>query len=124
MWDALVVFAGGGVGAAVRYWMTGVIYRSTGTGFPYGTVIVNCLGSVLIGLLMGVFEERFAVQPALRLFLTVGILGGFTTFSTFSYETVMLFREGSYLLAWGNILLSLAACVVGCWAGYVTGKLL
>jgi CrcB protein len=124
VWDAVAVFCGGGIGAALRFWMTGSVYRYTGTVLPYGTLIVNVLGSMMIGVLMGAFEERLAVQPLLRLFLTVGVLGGFTTFSTFSYETLMLFREGSLFLAGVNVLLSVVLCLGGCWAGYAAGRLL
>jgi CrcB protein len=72
---------------------------------------------------MSLFENRFVVQPLLRIFLTIGVLGGFTTFSTFSYETIALLRDGSMMLASMNILLSLLACLGGTWAGMVLGRL-
>ncbi len=121
--NGLIVFAGGGVGAALRYWMTGGVYRVLGAGFPYGTLLVNVLGSVLIGFCMTSFDERFVVQPALRLFLTIGVLGGFTTFSSFSYETIALLQEGSWWLGTVNILGSVLTCLAGCWIGGVLGRI-
>jgi len=79
--------------------MQGLLYRFVGTDFPYGTAIVNVIGSFLIGLIMTAFEERFLLNPSLRIFLTIGILGGFTTFSSFSYETVMMLRDSEFLYA-------------------------
>jgi CrcB protein len=99
----VLVFVGGGIGATFRYRLQGAVYRFMGTEFPYGTPLVNVLGCFAIGLLMAVFEERFAVNPGLRLFLTIGILGGFTTYSSFSYETVSMLREGSYLAGTANV---------------------
>jgi CrcB protein len=107
-----------------RYWLSGSVYRFVDTSFPYGTLFVNLIGCFLIGLLMSVFEERFVVQPLLRIFLTLGVLGGFTTFSSFSFETISLFREGSMLLGVGNVLFSLSGCLFGTWIGLVIGKLL
>jgi CrcB protein len=107
-----------------RYWLSGSVYRFVDASFPYGTLFVNLIGCFLIGLLMSVFEERFVVQPLLRIFLTLGVLGGFTTFSSFSFETISLFREGSMLLGVGNVLFSLSGCLFGTWIGLVIGKLL
>jgi len=121
--NGLIVFVGGGIGAALRYWMTGGAYRVLGVAFPYGTLLVNVLGSVLIGFCMAFFDERFVVQPALRLFLTIGVLGGFTTFSTFSYETIALLQEGSWSLGILNILGSVFTCLAGCWIGGVLGRI-
>ena len=120
----LIVFAGGGIGAAVRYWMQGFVHAFSGAGFPYGTLVVNVLGSFLIGFLMSLFDERFVVQPMLRVFLTVGVLGGFTTFSSFSYETMALLRDGSYTLGLLNIAGSVGLCLVATWLGLIIGKLL
>ena len=120
----LYVFVGGGIGAAGRYWLQGFVYRYLSSGFPYGTFVVNVLGSFAIGFLMSVFEERFVVIPALRIFLTIGILGGFTTFSSFSFETIALLRDGSYELGFLNVLLSVVTCLVATWVGMAIGKLL
>jgi fluoride exporter len=115
---------GGFIGSACRYWFSLVAYRFFGQDFPYGTLIVNVIGSLLIGLLMALFEERFVISPNLRIFLTIGILGGFTTFSTFSYETVELLREGSYLTSIINILSTLFICLTATWFGSIIGKLI
>jgi fluoride exporter len=120
----LIVFLGGGLGAGARYWLSGSIARSTAGVFPYGTVAVNVIGCFLIGFLMTAFEERFLVTPWLRLFLTIGILGGFTTFSTFSYETIAMLRDAEYLYAFLNVILSVATCLAATYAGMALGKLI
>ncbi len=122
--NTALVFLGGGVGAAARYGLQGLVYRFLPATFPYGTIVVNVLGSFLIGFLMAFFEERFLVNPLLRVFLTVGVLGGFTTFSSFSYETVMLLRTGSYTLGLINMFASVITCLVATWMGMALGKLL
>ncbi len=120
--NVVVIFVGGGLGAVARYWLQGAVYEWTGAGFPYGTLAVNVLGSLLIGLLMSLFEERFLVQPVLRLFLTIGVLGGFTTFSTFSFETFALLREGSLSAGLLNAGVSLASCLGATWLGAMLGR--
>lgn len=122
MWQSyLAVFFGGGIGAALRYWISGVVPRHLGSDFPYGILIVNDVGCLLIGLLMTWLEDRFLIAPTLRTFLIIGILGGFTTFSTFSYETISLVRDAEYLLAAtyvsASVVLGLGATVVGGWLG-------
>lgn len=122
--NVLLVFVGGGIGAASRYWLGGMVLRATGTGFPYSTLAVNVLGCLAIGFLMTVFEERFIVNPSLRTFLTIGILGGFTTFSSFSFETLALLREGSYVLGLINVAATVLICLLATWIGMTTGKLI
>lgn len=124
MKQVLLVVAGGGLGAAARYLLSGAVQRHAGTLFPYGTLAVNTLGCLAIGVLMSMFEDRFLMQPSLRLFLTVGVLGGFTTFSSFSYETIELLRAGSVLAGMMNIAASLLCCLAGTWLGLAAGKLL
>lgn len=124
MKELVVVFLGGGIGSALRYWLSGSVYRFAKPTFPYGTLVVNVSGCFLIGFLMAVFEERFVVQPLLRLFLTIGILGGFTTFSTFSFETVELLREGSTISGLINVLLSFGGCLTATFLGNMLGRLL
>jgi CrcB protein len=121
-YNFLLVFLGGGLGASARYWMYGAIMRSINSTFPYGTMAVNILGCFLIGLLMTAFEERFLVQPTWRIFLTVGILGGFTTFSTFSFETIALLRDAQYFSAAMNVCGSVGFCLIGTFAGTIAGK--
>jgi CrcB protein len=120
--NILLVFAGGGLGAVARYLLQGAVYRFTGTGFPYGTIVVNVLGCFAIGLLMSSMEERFLASPSLRIFLTIGILGGFTTFSSFSYETMALIREGDILSGGINIIVSVVTCLGATWLGLGLGR--
>jgi len=120
--NLLVVFIGGGLGAVARYLLQGIVYRFSGTEFPYGTLIVNILGCFTIGLLMSSMEERFLATPTLRLFLTIGILGGFTTFSSFSYETMALLREGNFLAGGVNVLSSVVVCLGATWLGLGLGR--
>jgi len=120
----LLVFIGGGIGASVRYWLTGIVYKIVQNEFPYGTFIVNTVGCFLIGFLILGMEDRFVMSPSLRIFLTIGILGGFTTFSTFSYETIALFRDGEILFALTNVFASVIVCLTATYTGIVIGKLL
>ena len=91
----LIIGLGGFVGAICRYGLGGWVQRLTGGTFPYGTLVVNVTGCFLIGFLLMLFEQRQLFSPTTRLFLTVGILGAFTTFSTFGYETLELLRSSS-----------------------------
>lgn len=120
----LFVGVGGFVGSVCRYGLSGLLYRVLGDRFPYGTLAVNVLGCFSIGLFMTLFVGRWLVQPNLRLFLTIGILGGFTTFSTFSFETVELFKGGNVYLGCLNVVGSLFFCLGSTWAGSAVGKLL
>ena len=123
MQNYLLVFAGGGIGAAARYWLSGLVYQRLGSEFPSGTLVVNVIGCLLIGFLISIFEERFVLYPSLRIFLTIGILGGFTTFSSFSFETMALLRDGELWYASANILLSVVMCLGGTWVGLTLGKI-
>ncbi len=120
--NILVVAFGGGIGAATRYSLSNVVHRFIGSSFPYGTLTVNILGCLLIGVLMTMFEERFLVNPSQRIFLTIGILGGFTTFSTFSYETIMMLKDSEFLYAGLNIIGSVALCLGATHLGMILGK--
>ena len=115
---------GGFIGSALRYWMSVMVYRSLGQDFPYGTLLVNLVGCLLIGLMMSLFEHRFVVSPNVRILLSIGVLGGFTTFSSFSYETISLVREGSYYLGMINVFLNVSLCLAGTAIGGVVAKLL
>lgn len=103
-WVLLV--AGGGLGTVARYFFSGIIYQFAGARFPYGTLAVNLLGCFLVGFLAAVAEEKFLLSVNARIFLMVGVLGGFTTFSTFMLETANLIRDGETLAALGNVLAS------------------
>jgi CrcB protein len=118
----LLVFAGGGIGASARYWLSGVVFRFLSADFPYGNLVVNITGCFAIGLLMTLMEERFLLEPMLRIFLTIGILGGFTTFSSFSYETIALLRDAEVLRASINILASVFGCLTATVLGIFVGR--
>jgi fluoride exporter len=118
----LYVFIGGGLGSFFRYWLSGIIPRFTGSQFPFGILIVNILGCFFIGFLMSVTEERFIVNPAIRVFFAIGILGGFTTFSTFSYETIAMLRDSEFLKAGLYIGMSVVIGLGATHAGSYIGK--
>lgn len=108
---------GGFIGASLRYIISVNSSKLFGTQLPYGTLIVNVLGGILIGLIMELGLTTDLISPNLRLFLTTGIMGGLTTFSTFSYETISLFNDGSYMLGSLNICLNLFLSLAGVVAG-------
>lgn len=122
MKNYLLIFLGGGLGAFARYWLSGAVYRILPADFPYGNLVVNMIGCFLIGVLLSSMDERFLIQPAFRVFLTIGILGGFTTFSSFAYEPLALFRDGESLLASVNILSTVIGCLGATWVGMQLGK--
>lgn len=102
----------GALGCVSRYLVSGWLYSLFGRALPYGTLGVNVIGSFLLGLLMEGSLRSTLLSPELRLGLTVGFMGGFTTFSTFSYETVRLMEEGSLVAAGANILLNVIVCIL------------
>jgi len=109
----LYVGMGGFIGASLRYIISTSSARIFGTSMPYGTLIVNVLGGFLIGFIMELSFSTESISPDMRLFLTTGILGGLTTFSTFSYETMSMINEGSYMLGTINICLNLFFSLLG-----------
>lgn len=113
----LGIMLGGGVGALLRYWLSGWVSTSTGLAFPLGTLVVNVLGAFLIGFLVVLFTERYPVPVELRLALITGVLGGFTTFSAFSYETYLLLAGTEIFKACLNIVASVGLCLAGTWLG-------
>jgi CrcB protein len=118
----LVVGAGGFLGSAARYLVQGLVYRYLPADFPYATFFINVTGCYAIGFLGVLAQEAFLVGPAARLFLMVGILGGYTTFSTFGYETMELLREGSNLLAAANAAGQVVVGLAAVWAGAATAR--
>ena len=102
----------GALGCVSRYLVSGWVLSSTGTAYPYGTLVVNLTGSFLLGLVMEGSQHSTLLGPELRLGITVGFMGGFTTFSTFSYETIRLLEDGSYGSAGANVLLNVLICLV------------
>ena len=113
----LIVFLGAGIGGALRHGVNVGSARLFGYGFPVGTVIVNILGSFVMGLLAGYFAFRPGIGQHVRLFLTTGILGGFTTFSAFSLDTALLVERHSYGLAAGYVVGSVAAGIAALFFG-------
>lgn len=107
----------GGAGCVARYMVSGWVYALAGRALPYGTLAVNVIGSLVLGLIMEGSLRSTLLSPDLRFGITVGFLGGFTTFSTFSYETVKLLEEGSLIAAGANILLNVSVCVVAALVG-------
>ncbi|MET0063229.1 MAG: fluoride efflux transporter CrcB [Candidatus Thiodiazotropha endolucinida] len=118
----IAIASGGAVGALFRFWVSSGIYSLLGRGFPYGTLVVNVLGSLVMGFLYVLLLERTTVSPEMRGALLIGFLGAFTTFSTFSIETLNLLEQAELLKAGLNILVSVIACVLACWFGLAVGR--
>ncbi len=117
--NASLVGAGGFVGAIFRYGLSGFIQRSAAiTAFPYGTLVVNMLGCLLIGITVGLIDTRQMIHPELRSFVLVGLLGGFTTYSTFGLETFALLRDAEFLRAVGNVAIHIVLGLSLVWIGY------
>ncbi|HBA89427.1 MAG TPA: fluoride efflux transporter CrcB [Geobacter sp.] len=114
----------GALGCICRYLLSGLVYKLLGTGFPYGTLVVNVVGAFLIGLVMEFSIRSALVPPALRIALTIGFLGGLTTFSTFSFETFRLLEEGALLMAILNVLVSVVCCLACTWVGIAVARAL
>lgn len=113
----LAIGAAGFAGAVARYLVGGWVYRVLPAAFPYGTLAVNVAGSLLLGILFELTTTRASLDPAVRTVVGIGFLGAFTTFSTFSLETVNLLREGSLGLAGLNVALNLVLCLGAAWLG-------
>jgi fluoride exporter len=116
--EYLVVFVGGGIGAVARFAMSTAIQRAIGTGFPWGTFAVNMLGCFLVGVIAELIRVRVDWQGNVRLFLMVGILGGFTTFSAYGWETLALMQSGKYMAALSNAVGQVAVGVFFVAAGF------
>jgi CrcB protein len=122
LYQSIAIAAGGALGALLRYWVSNGVYQLLGRDFPYGTLAVNVLGSLAMGLLYVLLLERSAAAPEWRALLLVGVLGAFTTFSTFSLETLNLLQDGALLRASLNITLSVVVCLAAAWLGVAVGK--
>ena len=112
----------GALGCLARYWLSGAVYQIAGRAFPSGTMAVNALGAFLIGLIMEFALRSTLIPSTMRIGLTIGFLGGFTTFSTFSYETFRLLEEGQFLTAFVNAFASVSLCLLLTWAGIMVAR--
>lgn len=124
MINYLLIGAGGFIGAISRYVIGLWIGQRWGSSFPLGTFVINVTGSFLIGLLMTLLTERYMFNPQWRLFLVVGFLGAYTTFSTFEYETGSLVKDGEFLIAALNVVISVFLGFAALKAGEVIAKIL
>ena len=126
MLEYLLIALGGALGSVARYWVSGFVAQRVGEVFPFGTLIVNVSGSLLIGFFATLTapDGRFLVNPAFRQFVMLGICGGYTTFSSFSLQTLNLARDGEWFGAGANAVLSLGVCLVAVWMGHVLALLI
>ncbi len=126
----LWVAIGGAIGSVGRYWLNGIVsakFAETAATFPLGTLVINVTGSFLIGILAAVASPEGRMDSQSRAFATqllmVGVCGGYTTFSSFSLQTLNLLRDREWLYAGGNILLSVVLCMIAVWLGWLLGSL-
>ena len=118
----IAIAVGGSLGAVSRYWVSSTAYHWLGQDYPYGTLTVNLLGSLVMGFLSVILIHRFPVGEAVRIGLLAGFLGSFTTFSTFAMDILHLGGNGALIKAASYIALSVLLCVLGAWAGLITAK--
>jgi fluoride exporter len=119
----LVVGFGGFLGAIARFWLGGYIGDKMGTRFPYGTIVINCSGSFLIGFIVTVLAERTHWSPNWRYLIPIGFIGAYTTFSAFEYETFRVLQDGELLLAFLNVVVSVVVGFLAVWLGVIAGRL-
>ena len=122
MQQLIFIAAGGALGAVMRFGVSNGVHAVFGRDFPYGTLTVNVLGSLLIGFCYITLLERFSLGPEWRAFIIIGILGAFTTFSTFSLETFNLIENGEIIKAAANVVLSVTICLLAAWIGIVIAR--
>jgi len=119
-----MVGLGGFLGAILRFWLGGYISNRMGARFPYGTFVINVTGSFLIGLVVTLLAERTHWNANLRYLIPIGFIGGYTTFSTFELETFQSFRDGEFLSAFLNVILSVGVGFIAVWLGVIAGRTL
>ena len=124
MQKTILVGLAGLAGTLLRYWLSGVVARRVGETFPWGTLAVNVIGCFLAGAAFYLTEERFLVNPTVRAVILIGLLGGFTTFSSYGLQTFTLIREGEFGWATLNVAVSNLLGLLMVWAGYVSVKAL
>jgi CrcB protein len=118
----LMVAMGGALGSVLRFWVGGYISNRFPTRFPSGTFIINCTASFLIGFVITVLSEKADWNPNWRYLIPIGFIGGYSTFSTFEYETFRVFQEGELLISGLNVVLSVVVGFVSVWLGVITGR--
>lgn len=125
MFSYLSVAFGGALGTLARFWVSGMVASRFGETLPLGTLFVNVTGSFVAGLFVAVAgaESRVFISPNVRQFFLIGVCGGYTTFSSFSVQTLALMQEGEWLYALANALGSFVLCLLMVWAGYALGAL-
>jgi CrcB protein len=119
-----IVCIGAAAGGAARYWTSNVVYKFLPTNMPYGTLVVNVIGSFIIGFVMYYLDGSELISPQMRILLTTGFCGGLTTFSTFSFETINLLRDSELLLAGINIILNVVLSLLAVFLAYAISKIL
>jgi len=124
MTKVLLLGAAGFVGTLARYFLQGLVQTNAGSAFPFGTLVVNVFGCFVLGLLNGLFTDRFLIDPQLRICFTIGFCGAFTTYSTLVFETVQLANGRELFLAATNVVVSLALGFIFLWLGIVTARTL
>lgn len=125
MWfDYLVVGLGGAIGTVARFWLNALVSRRYGETFPFGTLVINVTGSFVIAFFFALTmpQGRFMVSGRGRAFFMTGICGGYTTFSSFSLQTLTLAQDGEWFYAGSYIVLSVVLCLAAAWVGYVAGS--
>jgi len=124
LWTYLCVGTGGALGTILRFWVSGIVAQAFGERFPTGTLLINITGSFIIGLFFTLTgpEGRWLVSSLPRQFFMIGICGGYTTFSSFSLQTLNLAREGQWGYALLNVALSVILCLAGVWLGFLAGE--
>ncbi len=119
-----MVGIGGFLGAIARFWLGGYVSIKMGTRFPYGTFLINCTGSFLIGFIVTLLAEKTHWSPNWRYLIPIGFIGAYTTFSTFEYETFRVIQDGELLMAFLNVVLSVIVGFLAVWMGVVAGRLI
>jgi CrcB protein len=118
----LMVGVGGALGSILRFWVGGYVSNRLGVRFPYGTFLINCTGSFLIGFVVTLLAERSHWSPNWRYLIPIGFVGGYTTFSTFELETFRNFQDGEILIAGLNVALSVVVGFASVWLGVIAGR--
>ncbi len=119
----LMVGFGGGLGSILRFWVGSYVSGKMGSRFPYGTFLINCTASFLIGLIITLLAEKAHWNPNLRYLIPIGFIGGYSTFSTFEYETFRVMQDGELWLAVANVVLSVVVGFFAVWLGVIVGRL-